>query len=180
MGKLTGKEKDLPEVTWWQNQAGNPGLLTVGQPGAGENYTSQSLLKTQQASGCGGCPPLAPGPADRFPLVLQARHPRAGTKDERWGWWRERCSPGDVYKQPRQAPLVACGCTCAMRISAPVPSYLNISVTSPLASATRTGKPMQAGTRYRRAGCERTELVVNCWSLHLLRAIPITPTLSRA
>lgn len=25
--------------------------------------------------------------------------------------------------------------------------YLNISVTSPLASATKTGKPMQAGTR---------------------------------
>ena len=33
-----------------------------------------------------------------------------------------------------------------------IPPYLNISATSPLASATRTGKPMQAGTRYRRAG----------------------------
>lgn len=39
----------------------------------------------------------------------------------------------------------------------PLPPYLNISVTSPLASATRTGKPMQAGTRYRRAGWKKTQ-----------------------
>lgn len=68
-----------------------------------------------------------------------------------------KCSSGDLYEQPRQAPPAACGCTCVMQASAPTPSYLNISVTSPLASATRTGKPIQAGTRYRRAGCKRTQ-----------------------
>lgn len=58
-------------------------------------------------------------------------------------------SPGRLCELPAGAP-VPCRCP------PPALPYLNISVTSPLASATRTGKPMQAGTRYRRAGCERT------------------------
>lgn len=37
-----------------------------------------------------------------------------------------------------------------------VVTHLNISVSSPLNSATMTGKPTQAGTRYSRAGCGRT------------------------
>lgn len=116
---MAGKGKDLPEVTWRHSQAGNPGLPTVGQPGVGGNYTGQSLPKTQQASGCGGCSPLAPNPAERFLLVPQARHPRAGGKDKGWGRWQEQCSPGDVYKQPRQALRAARRCTCAMQMSAP-------------------------------------------------------------
>lgn len=36
----------------------------------------------------------------------------------------------------------------------PAEAHLNISVTSPFAKATRSGNPMHAGTRYRRAGCQ--------------------------
>lgn len=58
-----------------------------------------------------GLPSPGSQPEERFPLAPQAGHPRAGRKDKRWGWWREQCSPGDVYEQPRQAPLAACRCT---------------------------------------------------------------------
>lgn len=51
-------------------------------------------------------------------------------------------------------PLATRRCTWVPVNVCPTQPYLNISVTSPLASATRTGKPIQAGTRYRRAGCE--------------------------
>lgn len=105
----------------------------------------------QLASSCGGClesPKALPSPSSpRF---------TAGERGEGWGWWWAQRSPGDVHQQPWQAPPAACRCTCAMQMSAPAP-YLNISVTSPLASATRTGKPMQAGTRYRRAGWKKTQ-----------------------
>lgn len=92
-----------------------------------EIYTSQSLFKTQLASGCGGClespktlPSPAPGPqkGDRkcSPWCSQARHRHVGGKGEGWG-----CSSGDMYKQPRPAPPAACRCTCAMQASAPCP-----------------------------------------------------------
>lgn len=78
-------------------------------------------------------------------------------KGERRGWWWENVplemctnSPSRLHQLPTGAP-VSCKCL------PPAPSYLNISVTSPLANATRTGKPIQAGTRYKRAGCKRTQ-----------------------
>lgn len=79
------------------------------------------------------------------------------TAPARWSWWWENVpletctnSPGRLHQLPAGAP-VSC------KRLPPAPSYLNISVTSPLTSATRTGKPIQAGTRYRRAGCKRTQ-----------------------
>lgn len=80
-------------------------------------------------------------------------------------WWKERrvgLVVGTAF--PWRCVLTAlAGSTSCLQVHLchanvyPLPPYLNISVTSPLASATRTGKPMQAGTRYRRAGCKKTQ-----------------------
>lgn len=43
----------------------------------------------------------------------------------------------------------------------PADAHLNISVTSPFAKATRSGNPMHAGTRYRRAGCWDEKQLLN-------------------
>lgn len=48
----------------------------------------------------------------------------------------------------------------------PADAHLNISVTSPFAKATRSGKPMHAGTRYRRAGCREEKQLVNQTTNH--------------
>ena len=112
---------------------------------------------TQLASGVGAAlkaprpfPPLATGP--RKGSAGAHRHPRADTKGKAGGV--NSVPPEARTHSPhrlRQLPAVL------GRPLLPAPSYLNISVTSPLASATRTGKPIHAGTRYRRAGCERTK-----------------------
>ena len=113
---------------------------------------------TQLASGVGAAlkaprpfPPLATGP-QRVCWCPWAWHPCVDAKGKAGGVKSvplQACthSPHRLRQQPAVLgrPLL------------PAPSYLNISVTSPLASATRTGKPIHAGTRYRRAGCERTK-----------------------
>lgn len=48
----------------------------------------------------------------------------------------------------------------------PADAHLNISVTSPFAKATRSGNPMHAGTRYRRAGCQEEKQLLNQTTNH--------------
>lgn len=122
--------------------------------------------------GPGLCPPMAPGSQKGSCWCPQARHPHASGKGKGWGWQWEKCSPGDVYKQLHWLPA---GVPVPCKRLPLVTSYLNISVTSPLASATRTGKPMQAGTRYRRAGCKRTQGSEAMLGQTPARAMPIIP-----
>lgn len=109
---------------------GNPGFLTVGQP-AEKSYTSQSLLKISWplAVGCLESPKALPSPG---PLRFSAVE-------------RERDGAGRV--QTALAGSSSCLQVHLCHANVSLAPYLNISVTSPLASATRTGKPMQAGTR---------------------------------
>lgn len=88
----------MPEVMR-QSQAGNPGLLTVGQPGG---KLSQPV-PSQDPAGIWmwGLPSPGSRPEERCPLAPQARHPHAGRKDKRWAGGRnnvplETCtsSPG--------------------------------------------------------------------------------------
>lgn len=144
----------MPEVMW-QSQAGNPGLLTVGQPGG---KLSQPV-PSQDPAGIWmwGLPSPGSRPEER----CRWRH-RPGTH-----MLAERTRGGLVAGTMfpwRRVQAVPAGPTSCLQVhlgqcGRPPPAlpYLNISVTSPLASATRTGKPMQAGTRYRRAGYERIE-----------------------
>lgn len=151
----------------------------------GELYTRQSL---PQAAGLrlwsclerpGALAPLAPGPEKGSCWCPQVMHPHAGGKGEGRGRWWEQCSldtcensPGRLRRLPAGEPGPCEGL--------PRPAHLNISVTSPLTRATRTGKPMQAGTRYRRAGCKRTQAGKEVLGRAPARAVPITPALSWA
>lgn len=154
-----GAGEDLPEVIWQQGRDGNPGLLTVGQPGVGRLHQP---VPSHDSAGiwCGGClesPKAVPTPGYYWPTegfcwCPWAWHPCADAKGKAAG--ANSVPPEACTHSPhrlRQQPAVL------GRPPLPAPSYLNISVTSPLASATRTGKPIHAGTRYRRAGCERTK-----------------------
>lgn len=48
----------------------------------------------------------------------------------------------------------------------PAEAHLNISVTSPFAKATRSGNPMQAGTRYSSAGYGEEKQLLNQTTNH--------------
>ena len=78
----------MPEVTWQQSQEWEPRVPNSGAAWGGI-YTSQFLLKTQLASGCGGClesPKALPSPGSwppgGFRWCPRAWHPGAGGKGE--------------------------------------------------------------------------------------------------
>lgn len=64
-------------------------------------------------------------------------------------------------------------CSSAAGKTAPSPAeaHLNISVTSPFAKATRSGNPMQAGTRYSSAGCGEEKQLLNQTTNHPLGGV---------
>lgn len=138
--------------------------------GRGKPYTSQAL-HGQLAFGWGSClerPEALPSPGS-CPQKGSCGAHRPGTH-----LLVERARGG--AGGGNSVPLETCtnssaGCLQVHLCKRPLPApYLNISVTSPLARATRTGKPMQAGTKYSRAGCKRTQAVRQCWAGHLLSA----------
>lgn len=160
----------MAQRRWHGTVRGNSGLLTVRQPG-GEILHQPVPSHEQLAFGCGSClarPEALPSPGSGPQKGSCGAH-RPGTH-----LLVERARGG--AGGGNNVPLETCtnsstGCLqvhlCKRLLPAP---YLNISVTSPLASATRTGKPMQAGTKYRRAGCKRKQAVRQCWAGYLLRA----------